>query len=181
MPSIAEALVLTVSLTVSAAGPEKPDLPRAIVEEGLARAGCTVPASRARIVGTEVLGPQLQIVEMTCAAGPHGIRSVLFGVPHGLAGQARLLPLEGWDRGRIRPIYSVPSPGYDRKTRTLSATDSRRESGDCGVIQEWKWTGWHFRLLHAWSKDRCDGLPFEWDTREGWQVFPAPAAGPGHG
>ena len=56
---------------------------------------------------------------------------------------------------------------------TLTATSGGK--GDCGTIQEMKWTGWHFRLLNAWSKDNCDGELFEWDSREKWQVFPAQA------
>jgi hypothetical protein len=87
-----------------------------------------------------------------------------------------LLSVETWHGGRVRTEYSVSSPGYDAATRTLSSSHKARGAGDCGTIQEMKWTGWHFRLLHVWTKDRCDGEPFEWDSRESWQVFPRQAA-----
>jgi hypothetical protein len=83
-----------------------------------------------------------------------------------------LLTVERWENGRIRPGLSVASPGFDPKTRTLSSTLKARGDGDCGTIQEMKWTGWHFRLLNVWRKDKCDGEPFEWDSRDKWQVFP---------
>ena len=73
-------------------------------------------------------------------------------------------------------MASGPAAVSDSKTRTLSSTHKARDAGDCGTIQEMKWTGWHFRLLNAWSKDNCDGEPFEWDSRDKWQVFPTQAS-----
>jgi len=93
-------------------------------------------------------------------------------VPLGQPQGAELLAIQSWKDGRIQTAYNVTSPAFDAKTRTISATYKARAAGDCGTIQEMKWTGWHFRLLNVWSKDRCDGEPFEWDSREKWQVFP---------
>ena len=112
---------------------------------------------------------------MTCWRAAENAGSILFAVPESRPQDAQLLTVERWQNGQIRRSYSVSSPGYDAKTRTLSSTYKARGTGDCGTIQEMQWTGWHFRLLNAWSKDNCDGEPFEWDSREKWQVFPAQA------
>jgi hypothetical protein len=172
MSSALGAALLTVSLTIGGAATDKPVLPRPIVEAALKKANCTLPAREAEIVGTEWLSPRLEIVEVTCWRAPYNAGSILFAVPESRPQDAQLLTVESWQDGHIQRSYSVSSPGYDAKTRTLSSTHKARGAGDCGTIQEMKWTGWHFRLLHAWSKDNCDGEPFEWDSRDRWQVFP---------
>ena len=171
------AVLLAVSLTTGGAVAPvgKPALPRPIMEAGLKKAGCTVPAAQAEIVGNERLSNRLEIVEVACWRAGYNSGSILFAVPEHRPQRAQLLTVEHWDNGRIRRSYSVASPGYDAKTRTLSTTHKARGAGDCGTIQELKWTGWHFRLLKVWNKDRCDGEPFEWDSRDRWQVFPAQA------
>jgi hypothetical protein len=172
MSSALGAALLTISLTTGGAGAEKPALPRSLVEMGLKKAGCTLSPSQAEIVGTERLSSRLEIVEVACWRTADNAGSILFAVPENRPQDAQLLTVERWQAGRIQPSYSVSSPGYDPATRTLSSTHKARGAGDCGTIGEWKWTGWHFRLLNVWSKDNCDGEPFEWDSRDKWQVFP---------
>jgi hypothetical protein len=182
MSTAVGAALLAVSLTIggAAAPTGKPLLPRPVLEAGLKKAGCTVPADQAEIVGTERLSNRLAIVEVACWRAAYNSGSILFAVPEHRPGRAQLLTVERWEGGRVRPSYSVASPGYDAKTRTLSSMHKARGAGDCGTIQELKWTGWHFRLLNVWNKDRCDGEPFEWDSRDRWQVFPTQAQ-PRHG
>ena len=172
MSSSLGAILLTVSLTGSVGEGDKLVLPRPILEAGLKQARCTIPPKEAAILGTERLGSRLEIVEVSCWRSATNAGSILFAVPEHRPQNAQLLTVERWENGRIRPGLSVASPGFDPKTRTLSSTLKARDDGDCGTIQEMKWTGWHFRLLNVWSKDRCDGEPFEWDSREKWQVFP---------
>jgi hypothetical protein len=172
MSSTLGAMLLTVSLSASVADGDKPVLPRPILEMGLKKAGCTLQADQARIIGTERLSPRLEIVEVTCWRAAYNAGSILFAVPEHRPQAAQLLAIESWQDGRIQHSYSVSSPGFDARTRTLSSTHKARGAGDCGVIQEMKWTGWYFRLLNAWRKDTCDGEPFEWDSRDNWQVFP---------
>jgi hypothetical protein len=172
MSSAVGVAMLTVALTTSVAGVDKPALPGPVIEAGLKKAGCTVPARQAEIVGTERLSPRLAIVEVTCWQAATNNGSILFAVPEHRPQDAQLLMVESWRDGRVRQGYSVASPGFDAKTRTLSSMHMARGEGDCGTIQEMKWTGWHFRLLNVWSKNKCDGEPFEWDSREQWQVFP---------
>jgi hypothetical protein len=176
MPSAVSALLLTVSLaTASVADGGKPALPGPVIEAALKKAGCSLSASEASIIGTERLSARLEIIEVTCWRAAYNAGSILFAVPENRPQDARLLTVERWEDGRVRRGYSVSSPGYDAKTRTLSSTHKGRGAGDCGTIQEMKWTGWHFRLLNVWSKDNCDGEPFEWDSRDKWQVFPTQA------
>ena len=172
MSSAVGALLLTISLTGPVADGGKPVLPHPVIEAGLKKARCTIPPNQAAIIGTERLSPRLEIVEVTCWRAAHNAGSILFAVPDSRAEDAELLTVERWENGRVRRDHSVAAPGYDAKTRTLSSTHKARGSGDCGMIQEMKWTGWHFRLLNVWSKQQCDGEPFEWDNRESWQVFP---------
>jgi hypothetical protein len=176
MSSALSAMLLTVSLTASAAGPEKPVLPPDVVAAALKRAQCTVAVDEAAVIGTERLSGRLELVELRCWRGAYNVGSILFAVPDDRPQDARLLTVERWQDGRIQPSYSVSSPGYDRATRTLSSNHQARGTGDCGTIGEWQWTGWHFRLLNVWNKDRCDGEPFEWESRDKWQVFPRRAA-----
>jgi hypothetical protein len=172
MSLVIGAAFLTVSLAAGGAALERPALPRPLVESSLKKAGCTLTPNAAEIVGTERLSSRLEIVEMSCWHTANNAGSILFAVPDGRAQDAQLLTVESWQHGQIRRSYSVSSPGYDPKTRTLSSTHKARGAGDCGTIQEMKWTGWHFRLLNVWDKGKCDGEPFEWDSREKWQVFP---------
>jgi hypothetical protein len=181
MSSALGAALLTVSLTTGGAATDKPVLPLPIVESALKKAHCTIPPKEAAVIGTERLSSRLEIVEVTCWRAAYNAGSILFAVPESRPQDAQLLTVERWQDGHIQRSYSVSSPGYDAKTRTLSSTHKARGAGDCGTIQEMKWTGWHFRLLNAWSKDNCDGEPFEWDSRDKWQVFPkqvAPQQGP---
>jgi hypothetical protein len=176
MSSALGAAILTVSLITGGGAAEKPAVPRPIIAAALKKAHCTLPASEAEIVGSERLSPRLEVVEVTCWRAAYNAGSILFAVPESRPQDAQLLTVERWEDGRIRRSYSVSSPGFDAKTRTLSSTHKGRGAGDCGTIQEMKWTGWHFRLLNAWSKDRCDGEMFEWDSRDKWQVFPKQAS-----
>jgi len=166
------AALLTVALTAGPATWDRAALPRPVLEAGLKTAKCTVPRTQARILGTELLSPHLRIVEVECWETDTNAGSILFAVPFERPGAAQLLSVDRWENGQVRHGHSVPSPAFDAHTRTLSSMRKARGAGDCGTIQEMKWTGWHFRLLHVWSKDRCDGEPFEWDSRERWQVFP---------
>jgi hypothetical protein len=187
MSSTIGAVLLTVSLTAGVSEADRPVLPQPIIQAGLKKAQCTVPSTAVEIVGTEMLSPRLQIVEVTCWQAGYNSGSILFAVPLGRPQEAQLLPVQSWKGGRLQMAYSVTSPAYDPKTRTISATYKARATGDCGTIQEMKWTGWHFRLLNVWRKDKCDGEPFEWDSRDKWQVFPqkglepAPDGSPGNG
>ena len=187
MSSTIGAVLLTASLAVGVSEADRPALPQPVIQAGLKKAQCTVPPNAAEIVGTELLSPRLQIVEVTCWQADHNSGSILFAVPLGRPQDAELLAVQSWKGGRLQMAYSVTSPAFDAKTRTISATYKARASGDCGTIQEMKWTGWHFRLLNVWRKDKCDGELFEWDSRDKWQVFPQkglesdPDGSPGNG
>jgi hypothetical protein len=169
---------LTVSLTIGGTTTDKPVLPRSVLEAALKKADCTLSAKEAAVIGTERLSSRLEIVEVTCWRAAYNAGSILFAVPESRPQDAQLLTVESWQNGHVRRAHSVSSPGYDAKTRTLSSTFKAGGDGDCGTIQEMKWTGWHFRLLNVWRKNTCDGQPFEWDSRERWQVFPQQAAKP---
>jgi hypothetical protein len=166
--------LVLISLSVNSVAVERPTLPRDVLEDGLSKANCTIPPERASVLGSEPLGKALRIVEVPCWRGAVNVGSVLFSVPPGRPGDARVVMLERWHGDRVRPGYSVASPSYDPETRTLMSHRKGRSAGDCGTIVEWKWTGWYFRLTHVWDKARCDGEPFEWENRFSWQVYPKP-------
>jgi hypothetical protein len=173
MSSAIGAVLLTVSLTTGVAGEaDKSVLLRPILEAGLKKAHCTLPPRKAEIVGTEKLSNALRIVEVSCWKTSTNDGSILFAVPVGQPQLAQLLTVDRWRDGNVQPGFSIASPGYEAKTRTVSSTYKANADGDCGTIQEMKWTGWHFQLLNVWRKDKCDGQPFEWDSRDRWQVFP---------
>lgn len=172
MSSTFGAALLTISLATGGMADEKSVLPQPVIKAGLKKAGCTMAPGQAQIVGTEWLSSRLQIVEVACWRAAYNTGSILFAVPDHRPQNAELLPIDTWKDGRVRRTYSVPSLGFDPKTRTLSSTFKARGAGDCGTIQEMKWTGWHFRLLKVWAKDSCDGELFEWDSRDKWQVYP---------
>jgi hypothetical protein len=190
MSSAIGAVLLTVSLTTGVAGEaDKSVLLRPILEAGLKKAHCTLPPRKAEIVGTEKLSNALRIVEVSCWKTSTNDGSILFAVPVGQPQLAQLLTVDRWRDGNVQPGFSIASPGYEAKTRTVSSTYKANADGDCGTIQEMKWTGWHFQLLNVWRKDKCDGQPFEWDSRDRWQVFPqqglkpdppVPGSGGGH-
>jgi hypothetical protein len=178
MSSAIGAVLLSVSLTGGIADADKSAVPRPILEAGLKTAHCTVPPRLAEVVGTEMLSNHLRIVEVSCWKTTTNDGSILFAVPVDRPQRAQLVTVDRWHEGKVVAGYSIASPGYESKSRTLSSTYKQREAGDCGTIQEMKWTGYHFRLLNVWRKDKCDGEAFEWDSRERWQVFPQQAAKP---
>ena len=143
---------------------------------GLKKARCTIPVSQAEIVGNEQLSTRLRDRRGECwrdrlQLWKHPVRG-----SRAPAAGAQLLTVERWDNGQIRRSYSVRVAGLSTPRPERSVPCSRRAcKGDCGTIQEMKWTGWHFRLLNVWKKDRCDGETFEWDSRDQWQVFPTQA------
>jgi hypothetical protein len=177
MSSAIGAVLLTVSLTTGVVGEaDKSVLPRPILEAGLKKAHCTMPPRQAEIIGTEKLSDYLRIVEVSCWKTSTNDGSILFAVPVGQPQLAQLLTVDRWHDGKVKAGFSIAAPGYEATTRTLSSTYKADADGDCGTIQEMKWTGWHFQLLNVWRKDQCDGQPFEWDSRERWQVFPQQGA-----
>jgi hypothetical protein len=167
-------VMISTALAVNAFGLAEPALPRATIAAGLKAAQCAIPARQAKIVGSEWLGQGLQIVEVSCQRSAQGYNSILFAVPTDFPARSSLIAVEDWRGGRIVTGHRVIAADYERDTRTLRSTENKRSAGDCGSIKEWKWTGWSFRLMHVWNKSTCDGEPFEWDTRERWQVFPKP-------
>jgi hypothetical protein len=171
------AAIVTAMLSVEAVIAAPPPS-RAEIQAGLKQAQCTIPAAQAKIVGSEWLARDLQIVEVSCWKATGNTGSILFAVPAALGSKSQLIAVEDWRDGRVVSSYSVASPAYDRDTRTLSSTHKSRVAGDCGTIKEWQWTGGSFRLLHVWSKQTCDGEGFEWDNRDRWQVFPTRAEPP---
>jgi Protein of unknown function (DUF1176) len=174
----ATAVALITATIASHALTARQPLSRAVIAAGLQRAQCTIPPDQAKIVGSEWLGRELQIVEVSCWRAARSAGSILFAVPVNRTADAHLITIEDWRHGRVVPGYRVASPGYDRTTRTLASIRKGRRVGDCGTIKEWKWTGWFFRLIHVWSKSHCDGEGFEWDNRHRWQVFPQPSKSP---
>ncbi|MBN8965331.1 MAG: DUF1176 domain-containing protein [Rhizobiales bacterium] len=164
--------LLMATLAANAAAFDAPNLPRSSIEAGLKKAACTLSPSEAKVVGTEWLGHHLQIVEVSCWRKGSDTGSILFAVPTDGMGRAELIMTEHWNGHRAVPGYTVASPGYDRKTRTLGSVREARAAGDCGTIKEWKWTGWFFQLIQVAHKKVCDGEPFSWDNSREWQVFP---------
>ena len=178
MSSAIGVMLLSASLGAALTGGDRSAVPRPILEAGLKKAQCSVTPRKAHVVGTELLSNYLRIVEVGCWQAGENEGSILFAVPVDQPQLAQLISVDRWDNGKVARGYSVASPGYEAKTRTLSTTFKASAAGDCGTIQEMKWTGWSFELLHVWRKDSCDGIPFEWDSRESWQVFPRQAAQP---
>jgi len=66
--------------------------------------------------------------------------------------------------------YSITSPEYGSKDRTMGSFHKGRGVGDCGSVAYWKWSGKDFKLTKQWRKANCDGNPFEESRR--WQVYP---------
>ena len=170
MPVLTTAgLIVLGSISTGAASPDLPALPRAVIEAGLAKAGCTVPRNEAQVVGNEWLGPALQIVEVRCWRSGDQAGSILFAIPVP-SGPPQLIMMEDWRNGRVVPGYSVASPTYDPATRTLGSAQPASGAGDCGPAKEWKWTGWFFRLTYVKGKGVCDA-PDD-DGIYAWQVQP---------
>ena len=154
MPIATGAAIVVAMLTVAesfflaAPGPSRAD-----IRAGLQRAECPISASDARIVGSEWLSRDLQIVEVSCWQGRGNAGSILFAVPAVAKSKARLIDVEDWRNGQLVSSYRVAAPGYDRATRTLNSTHKASGRGDCGTMKEWQWDGWSFRLAHVWRKD----------------------------
>jgi hypothetical protein len=172
------AIVVAMLSVIEALFPLSSALPRDDMRAGLERSGCPIAPAEAKIIGSEWLSRDLQIVEVSCWQGAENSGSILFAVPAVPKAKARLIDIEEWNKGRLVSMHRVAAPAFDRVTRTLNSTYRTGGQGDCGTMKEWQWDGWSFRLTHVWRKDVCDGEGFEWDNRERWQVYPAPAAQP---
>ena len=126
MSSALGAVLLTFSLTGSVADGSRLALPGPVLEAGLKKAHCTLPPQEAAVIGTERLSPRLEIVEVACWRAAHNAGSILFAVPENRPHNAQLIAVDRWENGRVRAGYSVSSPGYDAKTRTLSSSHKAR-------------------------------------------------------
>ena len=107
MSSTIGALLLTVSLTGGVAEVDRPVVPQSIIQAGLKKAQCSIPPKAAEIVGTELLSPRLQIVEVTCWQADYNSGSILFAVPVGRPQGAELLSVQSWKDGRIQTAYNL--------------------------------------------------------------------------
>ena len=158
---------------------DKLALPRPVIEAGLKKARCTLPANQAEVIGTERLSPRLEIVEVTCWRAAYNAGSILFAVPEQPAGGRPVADgREMAERPASGAAYSVSSPGYDAKTRTLSSSlqgpRRRRLRHDPGIEMD----RLAFPPAQRLEQGQCDGEPFEWDSREKWQVFPTTGVSP---
>jgi hypothetical protein len=66
--------------------------------------------------------------------------------------------------------FTLSNPTYDQTKKIVSMAHKGRGAGDCGTAADWRWTGKDFMLKAAWSKQKCDGQPFEEGKR--WQIYP---------
>ena len=112
------------------------------------------------------------IVEVYCWRAAYQAGSIFFAVDPKAPDMARLLEFQELGGKRLIKGYSLTSPDYDEKRRTMASFHKGRGVGDCGSLGEWKWSGKEFRLTGFWRKPNCDGQPFENSRR--WRVFPKP-------
>ena len=114
MSSTIGAVLLTVSLTAGVSEADRPALPQPVIQAGLKKAQCSVPPNAAEIVGTEMLSPRLQIVEVTCWQADYNSGSILFAVPVGRpafkAGWGCLAAPGGFDSRSLPPsVAGLPA------------------------------------------------------------------------
>lgn len=57
------------------------------------------------------------------------------------------------------PTNELVNGGYDPATGTLGGFFRGRGLGDCGMVQEWAWTGQAFELTREVSMPMCAGMP----------------------
>ena len=148
-------------------------IPKDVIEAGWKKAECTVDLKE---VDDEqealALSGKLKLVEVYCWRAAYQAGSIFFAVDPDAPDKAQLIRFPIWsaEKKRMAWSYSLTSPEYDPKTKTLGMGHKGRGMGDCGVTGSWKWTGKDFRLTGFWSKPKCDGEPFD-DNRR-WRVYP---------
>lgn len=96
------------------------------------------------------------LVGITCATGAYNQTHTLFVVPQDSAAaanpKARLATLEFHDGAEI------VNSDFSRKTGILAEYAKGRGLGDCGVYNEWVWTGKQFHLLKRDVMEECRGV-----------------------
>jgi hypothetical protein len=146
-------------------------IPLNVIDAGWKTAKCEVELKDEEREGLE-LGGGVALVEVYCWRAAYQAGSIFFAVDPKAPDKARLLKFQTW-AGKSKPLtttYSLTSPDYNPKTRTLAMAHKGRGMGDCGETGEWKWRGKDFVLAGFWSKPNCDGKPFEEGKR--WRVYP---------
>jgi hypothetical protein len=168
--------VLAAAVACSAAKAEKPELSRAVMLAGLKKAKCDVSPEDGGILESDEIGRGMKLVQVSCWRAAYNFGSILFLVPSKQPSKGRLVQLPDWDIENKRPgrVYSVSSPGFDSSTGTLHSAHKLRGVGDCGIMNEWKWTGSGFQLTGIWLKAECDGEPWvdDPDDKDKFRVYP---------
>lgn len=104
----------------------------------------------------EALDSKHFLVGITCATGAYNQTHTLFIVPQDSAAaanpQARLATLE-FQKGA-----EIVNSDFSRKTGILAEYAKGRGLGDCGVYNEWVWTGKQFSALKRDVMDECRGV-----------------------
>ena len=169
-------IVFAIVAIAIAANPGRADtvkIPKDTIEAGWKKAECTVDLKEVDDEQEALpLSGKLKLVEVYCWRAAYQAGSIFFVVDAAAPDQAQLLRFPTWvaTRKKLDSSYSLSSPDYDPKTKTLSMSHKGRGIGDCGEVGNWKWTGKDFRLTRYWRKPDCDGEPFDESKR--WQVYP---------
>lgn len=153
----------------AAATAQDATLPRAAIEDGFKKAECTVDLeAAAKDPQSFDLGAGKTLFLVSCWRAAYQSGSIALVAER--AGPPRLLTFQSWNGKRLVPIASLTEADFDPTKKTLGSYHKGRGIGDCGSIGEWKWTGSEFKLAKYFSKEKCDGRPFDGGRR--WQVFP---------
>lgn len=104
------------------------------------------------------LGPDLLLWSVPCFRGAYNFGSVLWTTREDGSDPRPV----GLMDARGQAVEEIINGGYDPDTRRLEAFAKGRGIGDCGVAQQWLWTGRRFELLAETSIDDCFGVMIDY-------------------
>lgn len=171
--ALAAALLLPVAAVQAQ---QRVNLPKALVADAFKKAECSVELDE-EIKNLELggtLSGGLYLVEVPCWRAAYNFGSILFAFDPKEPAKARLLSFRTPEaKAKIVDTFQLSSPSYNEKTKIMHSFHKGRGVGDCGSSGEWRWSGKDFVLTRYFSKDDCDGEPFDVEDQPGrYQIYP---------
>jgi hypothetical protein len=154
---------------IVAAPPSKAKAPQkhspALLAKG--RKLCEEDDKNSQIEDVSPLGEGQFLYQFTCpdSSGAYNFWNVFLIGPAGNVSALRPVtfrrPPGVSDGNKDEPRSGLTNPVFDPQTMTLSSFDKGRGIGDCGVEQEWVWTGKSFQLALERSMGECKRIPMD--------------------
>ncbi len=163
VPPQPKAPVIVAAPPAKAKAPQKPS--PALLARG--RKLCDEDDKSSQLEDVSPLGEGQFLYQFTCpdSSGAYNFMHVFLigpaGNVKGLSPATFKRPAGMGNGGNDGPASGLINPSFDPETMTLSSFNKGRGIGDCGVEEEWVWTGKSFELALERTMGECKLIPMD--------------------